>query len=144
LPIETNLSCTRAVALALGPERTHVFFRDLLAGALDTSILHSLVRQVLRVVVHDPGLYAPLVYKGYEALFPDGGKGRTLDRSESHLTTEYSGVPPQCLTDEVWPKSVASSTSKLFDVLGFEGSVVLTDLDAREERMRFLARWSRH
>lgn len=142
LPMEVNLECTRAVALHLGPERTHEFFRTLLLGSMQGSLLRGLVNGVLRVAVPDPGLYLPWVTKGFELLFRNVALIRVVDRSPGGALTEMRELPPECTSDDVWLKTAASSFSALFELVNLEGSVVLQDVDPSAGIARLRSRWS--
>jgi len=142
LPMDVNLACTRAVAMHLGPERSHEFFRSLLLGSMEGSLLRGLVNGVLRVAVPDPGLYLPWVTKGFELLFRNVAVMRVVDRSPGSALTEMRELPRECTSDDVWLTSAASSFSALLELVNLEGSVVLEDMDANAGVARLRSRWN--
>jgi hypothetical protein len=139
LPLSVNLECTRAVADTLGRERTHLFFRSLLAGTLETPLLRGLVVGVLRVAVKDPALYIPWVSRGFEIMFRDVGKLNVEERRPKALFTELSGLPAECVEERFWLESVASACCALSDLVGLQGIVTLDAVDAEARRAVF--RW---
>ncbi|HVU05531.1 MAG TPA: hypothetical protein VHE30_27475 [Polyangiaceae bacterium] len=141
LPLEVNLRCTRAVAAQLGKERTHVFFRKLLFDTSNTPLLRGLVQSVLRVAVRDPGLYLPWISKGFELMFRDAGRWTVTDRGIGTAKMEVTGVPAECLTDLVWPESVASALCALLDLIQYEGSCVVDHVDPESFTVVFRSTW---
>jgi hypothetical protein len=141
LPIELNLICTRAVDERLGVERTHQFFRRLLLDTSDTPLLRGLVQSVLRVAVRDPGLYLPWISKGFELMFRDSGRFTIAERGVGTARIEMTGVPPECLVDDVWPRSVASALCALLDLTELEGACILEQINAEGGSMTVRITW---
>ena len=142
VPVAMNLECTRAVVTQLGPERAHRFFRELLLAATDTPLLRGFVQAVLRVAVQDPGLYLPWVARGYELLFRDAGHWTVLERKPGWALTQLKGLPPQCASDSVWLKSVASSFLGLLDLINLAGTVALREVDVKTGTATYASRWT--
>jgi hypothetical protein len=142
LPLSVNLSITRAVSSALGRERAHVFFRQLLLGAAHTPLLRGLVQSVLRVAVRDPGLYLPWISKGFELMFRDSGRWTVLERDLGSASIEVKGLPAACFADRLWVESVASSLCALLDLAQLTGDVALSEVDERTGRVVFRGTWT--
>ncbi len=137
LPISVNLACTRAVSKRLGPQRTHEFFRTLLLGTAETPLLRGLVQGVLRVAVRDPGLYLPWISKGFELMFRDAGRWTVGDRGEGFAVTEVRDLPVECVSDDLWIQSVASSLCALLDLTRLKGTVVVREVDTKARRVEY-------
>jgi hypothetical protein len=142
LPFEMNRVCTRAVGERLGPERTNDFFRQLLLGTADGPLLRGLVQSVLRVTVRDPGLYLPWLPKGWAVMFRDAGHMSVGERDAGSALVSIDGLPAECVSDEIWIQSVASSLAALGELAGVESSVRVKSVDAASRSVNFALRWA--
>jgi len=143
LPLETNLACTRAVALRLGPERTNRFFRELLLAAIETPLLRGFVQGVFRVAAPDAGQYLPWLARGFELMFRNAGKWTVLERSPGWALLELGALPREIVTDSIWIKATASSLCGLLDLLSLEGTVVVHEVDAKSGTVTYACRWTK-
>lgn len=142
LPLAVNLEATRAVAERLGPERTDRFFRGLLLDTAHSPLLGSVVQTALRVAGRNPGLSLPWIAKGFQLIFRDMGGWTTVRRDTGILVMELAGLPAECVSDDVWARSVASALSALLDLARLEGSVAVAEVDRASGRVVFEARWA--
>jgi hypothetical protein len=141
VPFAVNLECTRAVATALGPERAHLFFRGLLLGAANTTLLAGLVQSALRFAIPEPGFYLPFMAKGFDILFRNCGRLSVHRNGPTGAVTELRGLPLGALQDPCWIDSVASSLSALTDLIAFESTVNVLDVDLTQRVVKFSGKW---
>jgi hypothetical protein len=141
LPLDTNLTCTRAVANRLGPERSHRFFRELLMAAIDTPLLRGFVQGVLRVAVADAGQYLPWLARGFELMFRNAGTWSVLEREPGWALLQLGGLPRESATDLIWIKSAAASLLGLQDFMGLDGTAVVHEVDVKARTVTYACRW---
>jgi len=142
LPFSVNLACTRALAMQLGPERTHAYFRTLLLRTSETPLLHGFVRSALRATFGNPAFSLPWLGKGWELLFRDCGRMTEVKRTnQTDGMFELHGLPAEALIDRHWVDSVASAVSGLAELLDHEATVFVSDVDLRSGTAIFSGTW---
>lgn len=114
LPVEDNLSATRAVGRRLGPKRTHDFFVDLQSTTLRTPLFDWVQRHADVLLGPDPALRLKWVAKGYGIMFQRAGSWRVKDARPGSASLEMIDVPEALLATRIWLESVASSLHACF------------------------------
>jgi hypothetical protein len=141
LPLAVNVECTKVLAERLGRERADSFFRDLILEVTNSPLLHGVVLEALRVTIRDPGMYLPWIGKGWNLLFRDCGRFSAKRRGDAGAILELRGVPPEALGERVWIDRIAVSLSALTELLGFQATVVASQIDASSGTVVFVASW---
>jgi hypothetical protein len=141
LPLTTNLECTRAVSATLGVERSHAFFRGLLIGTSQSTLLAGLVQSALRLASPDPGFYLPFIGKGYDVIMRNCGRLSIYRNGPNGSVTELRGLPLEAIEDEYWIQSTASFLSALTDIIAYDSVVKVQDVDRNQRLVRFLGKW---
>ena len=129
VPADLNLEATRVVSDHLGPERTRLFFRDLLLAGFKTPLLAAFVSGALRLAGSDPGAAFKWVPQGFGLVFRDCGVWSTHTRTPTSMVVEIKELPPP-MRDPIWLNSVASSLSAVFILTSKQGEMRLETADA--------------
>lgn len=139
-PLEWNLGLTRAVRAELGAAATHTFFREMLLESFRGPLLGLLVDSAVRVFGIDPASWARWVPRGWALVFQDCGRW-SVDAQNRRVTFRCEDLPGDCVEDDVWVRSVASSLGALVDLARARGGVELLEMDRAARRATFLMEW---
>jgi hypothetical protein len=141
LPIECNVVLVEAIALELGPERAHAYFREAANQVYETSLFKGFVHMASNLFGLTPATYVKLAPKGWSLAYRDGGEFTAFSRGENEASLEFRQVPRPCAT-AVWLEAARSSFYSCFDLCGaVDGRIEWGELDLRARRAVFLFRW---
>ena len=96
LPVEANMSATRAVARRLGPRRTHDFFVALQERTLSTPLFDWVQRKADFLLGQDPTRRLRWVAKGYAAMFSDAGTWRPSRAATTRRRSRWWACRRRC------------------------------------------------
>lgn len=141
LPLEMNLTVTRAVHDGLGAAGFHRFFRDQLVEAFSGPLLSVIVEAALRVFRVDATSFASWVGRGWPLLFRDCGAWMVERAGEGAARLRVEALPAACVEDEVWLRSVSHSLDAFWVLARADGSCTYTGRDVAAGTATYELRW---
>jgi hypothetical protein len=141
LPVAWDVALVRAMHAAMGAEAQHAFARTLLLESFDGPLLGPLVRAAIAMFGLDAGSWVRWIPKGWALMFRRCGTWSVERAARGDVLLRLEGLPPVCLEDLLWLRSVASSLSALQARVGVPGETVLEEADAVRRIARYRVRW---
>lgn len=141
LPAANDVALVRAIHGALGDVEHDAFSRRVIREAFEGPLLGALVASGLRLF---SGALVPAAHwipRGWALVFRDCGEWKVELMAPGAVDLDLRELPPVCVQDSVWPRSVASSLSALLDLARVAGTVRLTALDAAAGAASYQIRW---
>jgi hypothetical protein len=141
LPVAHDVAMARSLDEVLGPAGLATFNREMMLQSFRGPLLVVLAEIATRFLGLDAGAWASWVPKGWALMFQGCGRWTVVRHGEGEATLTVVDLPPECVSDAVWPRSVASSLSGIIPAVGAEGTVELERIDPRLGTAVYTMRW---
>jgi hypothetical protein len=141
LPLEVNLSVTRALHAGLGQARFYRFFRDQLTEAFSGPLLRVIVEAALRVFRVDATSFTSWVGRGWGLIFRECGAWTVEGAGPGMARLRIEELPDACVEDEVWLRSVAHSLDAFWVLARTQGECALLARDPARRTASYELRW---
>jgi hypothetical protein len=141
LPVAHDVAMAGALDEVLGPAGLATFNREMMLQSFHGPLLRALAEVATRLFGLDAGAWASWIPKGWALMFQGCGRWTVVRNGEGEATLTVVGLPPECASDAVWPRSVASSLSGILPAVGVAGTVELEVVDPRLGTAVYIMRW---
>jgi hypothetical protein len=141
LPVAHDVALACALEAVLGPAGLATFSREVGQQSFRGPLLRALVELATHFLGLDAGAWAGWIPRGWVIMFKGFGRWTVVRRGEGEVTLTLAELPPVCLAEGIWPRSVASTLTGMLTALDATGTVELDLIDQPKGTAVYTMRW---
>lgn len=141
LPAEHDVALVQAIHGVLGDVGHDAFSRRVILEAFQGPLLGALIAAAVRLFPGGLVAWAHWIPRGWALLFRECGEWTVERVGPGAVDLRLRWLPPVCVRDPVWTRSVASSLSALLDLAQLGGTLRLAGLDGEAGAATYEMRW---